>query len=85
MDNKLHMNYLKKSIFEDVYLKCRVGGFGRAEGRESDSYFHLYDGLQGLGFARILMQLISSVQFLTEETQHNILWHLYSIIYCELY
>lgn len=27
----------------------------------SGSYFHLYDGLQGLGFAWILMQLISSV------------------------
>lgn len=28
---------------------------------ESGSYFHLYDGLQGLGFAWIVMQLISSV------------------------
>lgn len=33
----------------------------------SRSYFHFYDGLQGLGFAWILMQLISSVQLLEEK------------------
>lgn len=36
---------------------------------KSGSYFHLYDGLQGLGFAWILMQLVSSVQFLSEKIQ----------------
>lgn len=49
-----------------------VFGYDLALYCESGSYFHLYDGLQGLGFARILMQLISSVQFLTEKTQHYV-------------
>lgn len=31
------------------------------------SYFHLYDGLQGLGFTGVLMELISSVQLLKEK------------------
>lgn len=34
---------------------------------QSGSYFHFYDGLQGLGFAWILMQLISPVQLLKEK------------------
>lgn len=34
---------------------------------ESGSYFHLDDGLQGLGFAWILMQLASSMEFLKEK------------------
>lgn len=38
--------------------------YGQVVYCESGSYFHLYDGLQGLGFAWILMHLISSVQFL---------------------
>lgn len=38
----------------------------------SGSYFHLYDGLQGLGFAWILVQLISSVQFLLEKMHYYV-------------
>lgn len=49
-----------------------AGGYGQAVYCESGSYFHLYDGLQGLGFAWILMQLISSVQFLSENIQHYV-------------
>lgn len=39
---------------------------------ESGSYFHLYDGLQGLGFAGILVQLVSSVQFLSEKRERRL-------------
>lgn len=39
---------------------------------KSGSYFHFYDGLQGLGFAWILMKLISSVQFLWEKIEHYV-------------
>lgn len=30
------------------------------------SYLHLYDGLEGFGFARVLVHLVSPVQFLGE-------------------
>ncbi len=49
-----------------------VCGYDQAVYCESGSYFHLYDGLQGLGFAWILMQLISSMQFLSENIQHYV-------------